>query len=251
MGDQLQLQASIIIPVRNEWPLTRQCILSVRHHTPLSHEIILIDNGSDEPAPGFFHQQANMYVIRNKWNRGFAAAINQGLQKAKGNYLVWLNNDTLPSHRWLKQLIHVLEKESSVGLVGPVSNKVIPEQKLSVKLTSTKQIHRFTDRYNRTNPARWRTTSRLSGFCLVCSRQVFEKIGYLDERFGLGTYEDDDYCYRAHLAGYRCMVAGDTYVHHFGSQSFRKNGYQEFQKILKQNRRYYRHKWNRLPDGDS
>lgn len=243
-----QLLASIIIPARNEWALTWQCIQSIGQHTKLPHEIILVDNGSEEAIPGHFNKQPNLHIIRNRWNRGFAAAINQGLKKAKGDYLVWLNNDTLPSHRWLSQLIHVLNTAPSAGLVGPVSNRVIPEQKITVNLSSPQKIHRFSNKFNQINPQKWKESTRLSGFCLVYSRPVFEAIGYLDERFGLGTYEDDDYCYRARLAGYRCMVAGDTYVHHFGSQSFRRNGYREFQKILRQNRRYFIYKWNRLPD---
>lgn len=241
--------ASVIIPVRNGWKMTRQCLQSLKQHTAISYEVLLVDNGSEERPPADLANAPHLHLIRNRWNQGFAAAINLGLERAQGRYLVWLNNDTLPSHRCLQQLIEVLQTDDRVGAVGPVSNKVIPEQKISVSLKSLERIHSFSQKFNRTNRDKWKKTLRLSGFCLMYSRHVFEKVGYLDERFGLGTYEDDDYCYRIRQAGYRLVVAGDTYVHHFGSQSFRKNGYREFQKILLQNRRYYMNKWNRKPEG--
>ncbi|MBA4543770.1 MULTISPECIES: glycosyltransferase family 2 protein [Thermoactinomyces] len=241
--------ASIIIPNKDEWKMTCRCLEAIRKFTRESCEVILVDNGSSK-VPEVIRQYPFLRLIRNNWNRGFAAAINQGLERAKGEYLVWLNNDTLPSYRWLTQLLHVLRSDSSIGLVGPVSNRVIPEQKIAVSLRSVDKILRFSRQFNRTDPDRWRDTLRLSGFCLVYPREVLQKVGLLDERFGLGTYEDDDYCYRVRQAGYRLVVAGDTYVHHFGSTSFRKNGYDEFRKILAQNRRYYIDKWQRIPEGE-
>jgi GT2 family glycosyltransferase len=240
--------ASIIIPTRNEWETVWQCIHAIKEHTPESHEIILVDNGSSQ-VPESIESVTGLRLIRNEFNRGFVAAINQGLKVSKGEYLVWLNPDTLPSYRWLTQLLHVLETDPSAGMVGPVSCRAIPEQKLSVPFKTADKAHRFSNQFNRTNPKQWREVGRLSGFCLVKRRKVFEQVGFLDERFGLGTYEDDDYSLRVRLAGYRLVVAGDTYVHQFGSKSFRKNGYNEFRKILRQNRRYYFHKWDRLLEG--
>jgi GT2 family glycosyltransferase len=236
-------EASIIIPVRDEWMFTRQCLAAIQRYTVVSHEVIVVDNGSELP-PADRPESEGVRWIRNRWNKGFASAVNQGLEAARGEFLVWLNNDTLPSHRWLKQLLHVLKTDERVGMVGPVSNRVIPEQKIEVSLSSPAVIHRFSDRFNRTDPNKWRETKRLSGFCVAYPRRVLEKVGLLDERFGLGTYEDDDYSLRARRAGFRLIVAGDTYVHHFGNRSFKRNGYREFKKILRQNRRYYMLKWN-------
>ncbi|WP_124727453.1 glycosyltransferase family 2 protein [Staphylospora marina] len=241
------MTASIIIPNHNEWQTTWNCIRGIRAHTPESHEVILVDNGSDR-IPEWGRQDRELTLIRNRYNRGFAAAVNQGLRAATGEYLVLLNNDTLPSHRWLTQLLRVFSHLPSVGLVGPVSNRVIPEQKIPVTLRSVEKIHRFCKRFNRPRPEEWREVRRLSGFCLVMPRAVMEKVGMLDERFGLGTCEDDDYSLRVRRAGYRLIVAGDTYVHHFGSTSFRKHGYREFRKLLNQNRLYFLHKWGILPE---
>ena len=61
---------------------------------------------------------------------------------------------------------------------------------------------------------------RLVGFCLLITREVIGAIGMLDEQFGIGSFEDDDYCLRAIAAGYRAVIAGDAFVHHFGSRTF-------------------------------
>ena len=72
--------------------------------------------------------------------------------------------------------------------------------------------------------AQWRQTERLVGFCLAMKREVPDRIGLLDERFTPGHYEDDDYCYRARIAGFRLMIAGEASVYHQGSKSFGSEG---------------------------
>ena len=62
--------------------------------------------------------------------------------------------------------------------------------------------------------------SRLVGFCLLIKRELIDAIGLLDEQFGIGCFEDDDYCLRAITAGFRAVIAGDSFVHHFGSRTF-------------------------------
>lgn len=233
---------SIIIPVRNQWAYTWQCLQAIRRYTLSAYEVIVIDNRSTDRTVQALARQPGVRWIRNEVNRGFPAAVNQGLKAARGTYIVLLNNDTLVSHRWLSQLLKVLKADSHHGMVGPVSNRVIPEQKVKVSLTTPPEIHRYSARHNQSDPGKWRETRRLSGFCLAFPARLVQEIGPWDERFGVGTYEDDDYSWRVKKAGYRLIVAGDTYVHHFGSGSFCKNGYREFKKILHQNRRYFEQK---------
>ena len=66
--------------------------------------------------------------------------------------------------------------------------------------------------------------SRLVGFCLLIRRELIDAIGLLDEQFGIGCFEDDDYCLRAIAAGFRAVIAGDAFVHHFGSRTFLGSG---------------------------
>ncbi|MDR6224304.1 glycosyltransferase family 2 protein [Desmospora profundinema] len=239
---------SIIIPVRNQWTYTRQCLAAIRRFTPTPHEVIVIDNRSTDDTVWALGKQPGIRRIRNEVNRGFAAAVNQGLKAARGTVTVLLNNDTLVSHRWLSQLLTVLKAHPRNGMVGPVSNRVIPEQKVAVSLTTPQEVHRYCARHNRSDPRQWRQADRLSGFCLMFPTRLIQEVGDWDERFGVGTFEDDDYSWRVKRAGYRLIVAGDTYVHHYGSRSFRKRSYREFRKILEQNRRYFEQKHQKNPD---
>ena len=62
--------------------------------------------------------------------------------------------------------------------------------------------------------------NRLVGFCLLIGREVIDAIGLLDEQFGIGWFDDDDYCLRAIAAGFRAVIAGDAFVHHYGGRTF-------------------------------
>lgn len=242
---------SIITLTYNEWKYTNVCLSNIRRHTHVPFEVIVVDNGStDGSVERLRHlqeRQSWLHLVENEVNRGFAAGMNRGLRKAAGEYFVLLNNDTLPSFRWLDNPLQLFKLKQHAGIVGPVSNRVIRQQKVKTTLRSVREVHRFCRNHNHLNPAKWRRTLLLSGFCLIFPRKLVDDIGLLDEHFGAGTYEDDDYCKRAQKAGYTCWVAGDTYVHHFGNRSFKQRGKSEFRKILRQNRQYYMYKWGKKP----
>ena len=88
----------------------------------------------------------------------------------------------------------------------------------------------------------WFTVPKLSGFCLLMKRAVYEAIGGLDERFGLGFFDDDDLAERARRAGFELAVAHDLFVHHFGSRTFAGNGV-DAEKLLDENARRFAAKW--------
>ena len=75
-------------------------------------------------------------------------------------------------------------------------------------------------------------------------RKVFEEVGYLDENYGIGMFEDDDYCYGAKKAGYQMCIADDAFVHHYGSESFKKIDDEERMKLFNRNKEYFENKWN-------
>jgi GT2 family glycosyltransferase len=234
---------SIIIPVYHEWSQTLLCLRSLFRHTPIPFEVILVHNGSDK-VPEKVKNHRSILLIQNKINYGNAAAINQGLACSKGEYLIWLSSDTLPSYRWITQMLAIFKQDASVGMVGPMSNKALPEQRFLIPFKKVSQIHRFTNQFNHSNPKRWKECDRLSGFCLVYPRKVFEEVGFLDERFGLFVYEDYDYCLRVKQKGYRLMLAGDTYAHRFGRKNIRPLGPRDYQKIVQQNKKYFLYKWD-------
>jgi GT2 family glycosyltransferase len=106
--------ASIVIPCWNQLEFTRQCIAALVRHTRPPWELIVIDNGSTDGTAAYLNgvQDAAavpVTVISNQENLGFPAAVNQGLQQARGEYLVLLNNDVVVTDAWLDQLIGLAE----------------------------------------------------------------------------------------------------------------------------------------------
>jgi glycosyltransferase involved in cell wall biosynthesis len=109
--------ASIIIPCWNQLEFTRQCVIALKNHTRPPWELIVIDNGSTDGTGAYLSgvQDAAavpVTVIANGENRGFPAAVNQGLQEARGEFLVLLNNDVVVTDAWLDQLIALTTAKS-------------------------------------------------------------------------------------------------------------------------------------------
>jgi GT2 family glycosyltransferase len=185
-------------------------------------------------------------VLANVSNRGFPAAINQGLQIARGEYLVLLNNDVVVTDAWLDQLVALANAgrtESVIGLVGPMSNYAAPPQLVeAVPYSNLAEMHLFAQRWRDEHRGKWLTVPKLSGFCLLMKRAVYDAVGGLDERFGIGFFDDDDLAERARRAGFALAVAHDLFVHHFGSRTFAGNGV-DAERLLEENARRFTDKW--------
>jgi GT2 family glycosyltransferase len=252
---------SIVIPCFNQVGYTRLCVESVLEHTRMDYELVLIDNGSADETAEYFTALAGrpgptfVRIIRNASNLGFPAACNQGLRIAQGKNIVLLNNDTIVTPGWLEGLVARLDDPlRNVGLAGPVSNGAPPPQFVESTFADAAGLNEFAVRRGAEHRGRTRLTSRLTGFCLAIRREVVEKVGVLDERFGLGFFDDDDLCFRAADAGYQLALAEDVFVHHFGSRTFKTLGVDP-RELLQVNFDRFRQKWgnrsNRSYNADS
>jgi GT2 family glycosyltransferase len=271
--------ASIIIPCWNQLEFTQQCLAALMKNTRRPWELIVIDNGSTDATGAYLAGVRDMAsvpvtLISNSTNLGFPAAINQGLQVARGEYLVLLNNDVVLTNDWLDQLVALAtakigieedltaknsrdaKKErddrgcsepgglrepgapslppiaegppptpKGIGLVGPMSNYAAPPQWIEhAPYFDLREMPAFAQKWRNHHRAHWFTVHKLSGFCLLMKRAVYDTIGGLDERFGFGFFDDDDLAERARRAGFQLAVAVDLFVHHFGSRTFAGNG---------------------------
>ncbi|MFD0694211.1 glycosyltransferase family 2 protein [Paenibacillus sp. GCM10027628] len=238
---------SIIIPTYNEKSMLKECIHSIRKHTDVPYEIIVVDNGSTDGTTKFLLQEAIPFVS-NYENRGFPAACNAGMKLSKGDTILLLNNDVLLTPNWLSHMLSCLYHQKDVGIVGPMTNYASGSQRIQVAYTSLDDMIR---KYNIEKLGTYTEVKRLIGFCFLFKREVMQKIGLLDERFSPGHYEDDDYCYRARQAGYRLMIAEDTFVFHHGSVSFGKKKEGQFQQIVERSRSLFIEKWGVDPSSIS
>ena len=240
--------ASIIIAVYNNLGLTQMCLESIFRDTEYpNYEVIVVDNASRDGTAEWLAEEARreprLRVIYNADNRGFSAANNQGLHVARGEFLCLLNNDTVVTPGWLSTLIGHLRETPRLGLVGPVSNMVGNEAIVPVGYKNLSDMQRWAERYCRRHDGQTVPMTMLGFFCVVMPRAAYDKVGDMDERFGIGCFEDDDYCCRVLEAGYEMCFVRDAFVHHFQGASFKLLGKAAYQEVFEQNRRKYEEKW--------
>ena len=193
-------KTSIIVVTYNQLDYTRQCVNSIRLLTDEPYELIFVDNASRDATPDYLRsleKADDVTLILNDQNCGFPAAVNQGLERATGDNILLLNNDTIVTTGWLRRMLDVLHSSDDVGLVGPVSNSVSGPQQVAVGYRHLNELDGFAWDWGRQHRGRQAEIDRLVGFCLLFKREVVERIGTLDERFGIGNFEDDDFCRRA------------------------------------------------------
>jgi GT2 family glycosyltransferase len=239
---------SIVVVTCNGLPYTKMCLASLfGPGWRAGDEVIVVDNASSDGTPAFLREleQRNPCVraIFNLENRGFAAANNQGLALARGQILILLNNDTLTPGGWRDGLAGWLA-DPAIGLVGPVTNRTCNEAQIDAPYRTLEEMERFARDYVRQHRGQGLDLPMLAMFCLALRREVYEKVGPLDESFGVGMFEDDDYARRASQAGYRVVCAEDVFVHHFGQASLGElcaSG--EYDRLLAANRRRFEEKW--------
>jgi GT2 family glycosyltransferase len=242
---------SVIVITYNNITLTRQCLhslSSVSHYAAI--EIIVVDNASSDGSIEFLSSWSAEHperrkLILNKENRGFAAANNQGLAIASGEYLILLNNDTYVTPGWIQTLINHLRLDNTIGLIGPVTNNIGNEAKIDISYSDMNDMMRLSNEYTRRHIGQLFSLRTLAFFCVAMTRESYEKIGSLDEAFGLGFFEDDDYCRRVEQLGLRLVCAQDVFIHHELSASFNKVDQNQRKIIFDRNKAYYESKWGK------
>lgn len=241
-------KASIVLLTYNNLRYTRECLESIYAKTePADFEVIVVDNASQDETPqyleAFGREHPNFSFILNAANEGFARGNNIGATAAKGEYLVFLNNDTLVTRGWLEGLLRPLE-DSSVGMVGPVTNGSSNETRVLHTYTDIGGLDAFAEEYARSHRGQSFEIRTLAFMCVALRRRVFEEIGPLDERFGLGMFEDDDYAMRLREKGYKLLCIEDVYIHHWGGGSFLKMAPLAYWQLFRENRAKFEEKWN-------
>jgi GT2 family glycosyltransferase/SAM-dependent methyltransferase/tetratricopeptide (TPR) repeat protein len=203
---------SIIVPVWNRLAMTRDCLtaLSQIQDQP-EYEVIVVDNGSTDGTQNFLHSLGgDVQVILNKENLGFAKACNQGAQAAKGRYLVFLNNDTIPQPGWLSSL--VLEADAHPD--GTIQHAGVVRD---CQHLLPYHIYKF---FAGDHPAvnKRREFQIVTAACLLIRRSIFEEVGGFDEGYVNG-FEDADLCLKVKACGHAVVYQPRSVVVHLESQT--------------------------------
>ena len=237
-------KTSIIILTYNNLEYTKEWLESIQKYTEDgSYELIIVDNHSTDQTVDWLKKQKDLKVIYNKENVGFPKGCNQGIAIADPyNDILLLNNDTIVTTNWLKNLQTCLYSDPTIGAVGPTCNQNENLQGAKFTYETFPEMQEKALRNNISDPNRWEEKVFLIGFCLLIKREVINKIKTLDEAYTPGYIEDNDLCLRILNENYRLMLCHDVFIHHYLGTSFRKN-LNTFYPILNKNRDYFLKKW--------
>lgn len=215
---------SIIIPVWNCCELTRQCLAALVKTTEgISWELIVVDNHSTDDTASFLSSLGgDVQIISNQENLGFAKACNQGAQAARGKYLVFLNNDTIPQPDWLRPLVSEVEEHPEVGVVG---SKLLyadgSTQHAGVvfmrSIASPYHIYRSAPS-SEPGVNQRRAFQAVTAACMLIRRELFEEVQGFDEAF-INGFEDVDLCLKVRKKDYQVIYQPRSVVYHLESQT--------------------------------
>ena len=242
-------KVSVIVLTHNQLAFTERTLSSLDRFTGYPNlEVVLVDNGSTDGTPEFLarwgatHEYAE--VILHSTNMGFSAGCNRGIRASTGDYLVILNNDVCLTEGWVGTLLAHFRADRKLGILGPVTNRCGNESVVYIgEYDDVEKMAILAHRYTSARRGR-RTDLRVANFfCAMIPRAVWDEVGELDETFGVGLFEDDDYAMRVRTAGYIVACAEDVFVHHHASASIGALPPASYDELFNRNRRYFESKW--------
>ena len=243
-------KVSIIILTFNNLVFSQLCLYSIYCNTTYpNYEVIVVDNASTDETPAWLKiysgTHPNLKIILNSDNTGFAGGNNQAAREATGEYLVFLNNDTVVTQGWIERLLAHLQSDPAIGLVGPVTNATGNEARIPVSYTTPAEMEAFALDCAITMSMSSFDIRMLAFYCVMTRKDQYENMGGLDERYAVGMFEDDDLAVRYHQQGLRVVCAEDVFIHHFQRVSFSKIESEKYNRIFEENRKKYEDKWGR------
>lgn len=225
------MAVSVVIGAVGNVELTRRCVDSARALATLgAPEIVLVDNGSTPAESDELARLGAEVLLHYPQMLGYAAAMNAGVAAASGETVCLLNNDAAwTQNGWDARLVSVLEAYPGATVVAPTASYVAhPHQQADGPAVG---LHELIE------------TDTLRFVAVMMRRSLYVELGGLDERFGLGNYDDDDFCLRVKLLGGRLLIDPAVWVAHVGHQTMKRL---DFDGLLRENRRQFLEKWQGL-----
>lgn len=216
---------SVIIVTFNAIEHTVRCLEALYKHTK-DFELIVVDNNSTDGTCGYLNEfgskHPNFIGVYNSFNSNFGPANNQGVRRASGERIVFLNSDTVVTPGWLDRMDEVLQEDPKCAIVGPMSCSSNGRQMTPRLEKSFSELDRKALEWTAANWKKREEAGILYGWCMLVRREFLDaEPEAFDERF-INSYEDNDLCLRARLKGWRLVIDRSTYIYHHGQGSFLK-----------------------------
>jgi len=216
---QIRETIDVIFVTHNQAEMSRKCLDVLKENTRFPIRLIWIDNGSATEEHQAIREKVEQFehiAHRFSENRFYARAINQGFVLARSQYVVTLSNDVFVTDGWLSKLITLATKDLSLGLISPLTDNIgseAPRASFAIKKFNLPMNGKSLSHINSLPPQYGDCPEDISMFCALINSEVIHKIGLLDERFFI-LGNDDDYCDRIRLAGYKTGVCLNCFVYH-------------------------------------
>jgi GT2 family glycosyltransferase len=222
------------MPTVNNAQMGIESISAFVTYYPGEVEFAVVLNGTDSENKqkwNDFAAQAPHFLtlLENNENCGYGQGANRGLQylQNKGGFDAYgvTNDDVYTSLGCLSEMAHAYNNlktmDQNPGLLGVVSNKVAGKQMVDVgQFTDLPSLMRNANDFLAKNKSRATPWNHVRGLCFIMSPECLDAIGGFDPVFGLGNFEDDDFCVRAKLAGFTNWVVDGAFLYHEGSKTF-------------------------------
>jgi len=216
------LDVSIIIVNWNTLALLRDCLNSIYEQVgDVSYEIVVVDNASSDGSPEMVSSDfPSVLLVVEDANRGYAAAINSGIRRAKGRYALILNSDILICDLAIEKTVKYADRHPEAAVIGCQVMKSRDEMQttcfrfpsllnLSLRVSGLARVFKYNRFFGRENMLWWQRSSErevdvVSGMFMLVRYEAIEKVGMMDESYFL-FYEDTDWCYRFAQAGWKML----------------------------------------------
>lgn len=255
---------SIIIVNRNGASHLSRLLDVIDETTHLDYEIIIVDNHSQDDSLNIINSYQNLPItlIKNEDNETFSHANNQGVEIARGDYLVFLNNDTKPLDGWLNHLMESMLSNEKVGAVGSKliypdcdSSKINREKSYTIQHSGIifKEGDGYIKPFNRDNAEEYvdvlnKTEDEqiiaVTAACMLIKKSTYLEVGGFDEKYIYG-YEDVDLCLKLHKAGYKNIYNPKSILYHYEFGTQEKNNKHEVRDRRLNNQRIFIKRWNK------
>jgi GT2 family glycosyltransferase len=222
------------------------CISALIEKTDIVHRIIIVNDGQEERTAemleAFNLKYNHLDVLTNAENIGYTKSVNKGVKHSNADWVVVLNSDTIVSEGWLGRLINCALSDTNVGMVGALSNAASWQSVPNIRdeegdwhlnpIPEGMSVDDMANLISDISTREYPEVGVINGFCQLINTQMLDVIGVLDEvAFPVGYGEENDMCARAVKAGYKLLIADDTYIFHAKSKSF---GHEKRKTLAKQ-----------------
>lgn len=213
---------SIIVLAYNHLNYTKLCIESLYKYTShIDFELITVNNGSSDRTGEYLDSLDHKKKISFQQNVGGDKAFNEALKLVEGEYTLFVSNDLILTHNWLDNLLICIESDEWTGMVVPVCNASSYGQQIALEYRNLEEMQENAARFNKVNPCKWEERIRLITYSHLIRTELVKRLGGADEKYSPGGFDDDDLSFRVRRSGYRLILAGDTFIFHFGSVTMR------------------------------